>query len=541
MAHQINTMYAATFYISSSQTLYMTNDLTGSATAVTFPAGYYTPYLANTGSADGTQQAPWCFIQKTREKVGSYFNFTLESDGKVKIAYRGVGTGMISFVSSSLLKNILGFITTSASFTSGSSVTATYQPFGAVFAINSTQTDDWQTQLSQQAYEELPNGIVYGFKDDIFKHTRKQTLRFFPKNQTFKDSLAVYPSTPIFPVSKSQWQQPTIDPVSYSPPFTFLQFLRMSTGKPVQVVHGTFQANISGTNLEYDSAYLRPGYFGIEGFQKVSIPNYDALRDAPEIELILSSSNSRQIWDAPSLSSFTPSSITNLYAWYKYDNLSLNGTTVSAALDKSGNGRHAVQATSASQPTYSATGGANNLPYWTGTDAVSGGRYLLGGVAADWTFLHDGSGHTVFIISKTASTQQNYIFGTQTGTGASLGSSIVRINNTTANWTIGNAAISIISQNFAWTQTSWGKLAFSGSTGGNPDYSVRVNGVDVVSVNESAVPAATTSTQKLGIGSGGGGAYSSAVSFHEVIIYNRELTSSEVSQVESYLSSSYGV
>jgi hypothetical protein len=244
----------------------------------------------------------------------------------------------------------------------------------------------------------------------------------------------------------------------------------------------------------------------------------------------------------PPTGSFSPADITNLYAWYKYDNLLLSGSTnVSAALDKSGNSRHAVMPTAGQQPTYSATGGANNLPYWTGTDAVSGGRYLLAGVAADWTFLHNGSGHTVFIISKTASTQQNYIFGTQTGTGASLGGSVVRINNTTANWTIGNAAISIISQNFAWTQTSWGKLAFSGSTGGNPDYSVRVNGVDVVSVNESAVPAATTSTQKLGIGSGGGGAYSSAVSFHEVIIYNRELTSSEVSQVESYLSSSYGV
>lgn len=243
----------------------------------------------------------------------------------------------------------------------------------------------------------------------------------------------------------------------------------------------------------------------------------------------------------PPTASFGPNSVSNLYAWFKYDNLLLNNTTVSAALDKSGNGRHAVQATSASQPIYSATGGSNNKAYWTGTDAFSSGRFLLAGQASDWTFLHDGTGHTVFIVSKTASAQQNYIFGTQTGTGASRGISIVRINNNTGNLTIGNTAAPIVSQNFSWTQTSWGKLAFSGSTGINPDYSIRVNGTDVGSVNETGTPTALPSTQILGIGSGGGGAYSSAVSLHEVIIYNRELTITEVTQIESYLNTEYGI
>lgn len=243
----------------------------------------------------------------------------------------------------------------------------------------------------------------------------------------------------------------------------------------------------------------------------------------------------------PPTASFAPSDITNLYAWFKYDDLLLNGTTVSAALDKSGNGRHAVQATSASQPIYSSTGGSNNLPYWTNSDAVSNGRYLLAGATSDWTFLHNGTGFTVFIVMKTSSTQQNYFFGTQTGAAVSLGFSMLRINNTTAQISIGNAAIQCVTANYAQTMTSWNKVAVSGSTGGNPDYSIRVSGSYVTSTSEFNPISSATSTQKLGIGAGGGGAYSLSSSFHEVIIYNRELTESEVLQVESYLGTLYGV
>lgn len=242
---------------------------------------------------------------------------------------------------------------------------------------------------------------------------------------------------------------------------------------------------------------------------------------------------------------FNPKSIPNLYAWYKFDSLLLSGTsptfTVSAAYDKSGNGRHAVQATAGSQPIYSASNGQNNLPYWINTDAVSGGRYLLAGATTDWTFLHDGTGFTVFIVMKAHSTQQNYFFGTQTGTGASLGLTFVRINNTTAQISMGNIALHIVATNFSQPMTSWTKLAVSGSTGGDPDYSVRITGSYTATANELASPSSNTSTQKLGIGSGGGGAYSLSSSFHEVIIYNRELNITEVKNVEQYLKMQYGL
>ena len=235
----------------------------------------------------------------------------------------------------------------------------------------------------------------------------------------------------------------------------------------------------------------------------------------------------------------TPKVIPGLYLWLRSDDLIQSSGTVSAALDRSGNGRHAVQPTSASQPFYSATGGANNYPYWTGTDAVSGGRYLLAGETTDWTFLHDGSGFTIFLVFKTASTQQNYFFGTQTGAGLSKGLSVVRLNNTSARFAIGTGFSQNISVDYSQTLTSWSKLTIFGETGSDPDYYIRVNKTDVANTNEFNPLTSTPSIQKLGIGAGGGGAYSISCDLHEVIVYNKVLTTGEVANVENYLTNRY--
>ena len=61
----------------------------------------------------------------------------------------------------------------------------------------------------------------------------------------------------------------------------------------------------------------------------------------------------------PRATGFNPKSISGLAAWYDASvasSITLNGSTVSQWADLSGNDRHQVQATAASQPTYNATG-----------------------------------------------------------------------------------------------------------------------------------------------------------------------------------------
>lgn len=54
---------------------------------------------------------------------------------------------------------------------------------------------------------------------------------------------------------------------------------------------------------------------------------------------------------------FSPLDIPNLAAWYRADmGITLNGATVSAWADQSGNARHMTQATAGKQPTYTAVG-----------------------------------------------------------------------------------------------------------------------------------------------------------------------------------------
>jgi hypothetical protein len=355
MASQISSMFAGVFQISSNQTLYVKNDATSSLTAVTVPAGYYAPYLVNSASADGTESNPWCSLQKIREICSNYFIFSLESNGHVKITYNGLASGEISFVSSSIVKNMLGFNTASITFTSGSSNTATYQPYGAVFTINRANDQGWNRTLSQGAYQELPNGNVYGWSDGYVKSTKKQDLRFLPTDQSYKDTTGS-PATPCFPVTKSEWMQPALLENGYTPPFTFSHFLYMTPGKPVRAVHSTFQSNVSGSDTSFEVVYIRPDTINLKESFVPSIKDFRSYTDFKNLQEILSSSGTRQTYTVPTIAS-APNSIdsSNIFAWYRADTLEQSSNAISKWTDVSGRGRHITQSTAAAKPTYSSS------------------------------------------------------------------------------------------------------------------------------------------------------------------------------------------
>lgn len=78
---------------------------------------------------------------------------------------------------------------------------------------------------------------------------------------------------------------------------------------------------------------------------------------------------------------FSPLDITGLTAWWRADlGITLNGGTVSAWADQSGNGNHLIQGTGSAQPTYNASGGANNQAFlaFDGGDILARAAAVIG-------------------------------------------------------------------------------------------------------------------------------------------------------------------
>ena len=90
-----------------------------------------------------------------------------------------------------------------------------------------------------------------------------------------------------------------------------------------------------------------------------------------------------------------PGKPANPKAWFSADSIALrDGDAVSTWPDTSANGHYAT-ATEGNRPTYRIIDGVP-LVHFDGVD-----DYMIAGVAADWTFLHDGSEWTVFVVLRT--------------------------------------------------------------------------------------------------------------------------------------------
>lgn len=538
MTEQANIVISIPAYISNDAAddyITITDPISG-IKAIVLATGYY-EFQLNDATGDGTEATPFHLLKELADGSTTNWHYRITSDGKLAIGYSGTGSATFVF-DNSHIQNLCGSSSSTLTFTGAGEQTMTYPVYGLLVSRNREGDGSWRLDPGFNIHQITADNNVYGWSDDYNKFKRKFGLRFLPKDQSFKTSTQV--GTPVYPVSSSTWNS-SFNPLSYTAPFTAVNFLQNAKSRKLKMHLGSLPYN--GTD-EYFVVYQTP-----ESIQRTNRfapslrANYERLLTLEDFEVLLSTGDTGEALYATGSIVVTniPLTISDIYAWYKYDDLTQANGTVSQVTDKTGNGRHAVMATSGSQPLYTASGGANNKAYWTGTDATSGGRYLLAGVASDWTFLHNGAGFTIFIVSKNASAAQNYIIGTQTGTGASLGISIARLNSSQELFGLGTVALNIVSMTYSRTQNAWSKLALYGASGTDPDYYARVNGAAATSSIESSGPAAITSFEKLGIGSGGGGAYSSAVSFHEIIIYNRELTSTEIATIETYLNTIYGL
>lgn len=226
------------------------------------------------------------------------------------------------------------------------------------------------------------------------------------------------------------------------------------------------------------------------------------------------------------LSSFDPTHITGLIAWYRSDKgITLNGSTVSAWADQSGNGHHALQGSSAKQPGYLATGGPTGVPaidFSVATGAVlSTGAFTIA-EPIEWCVACRCSNvnATNFLVNQSNSLTVHGITSTTSG-----GSCIIAVSDnsqtTSPNQTLSSGTDFIVNGNFNGSNIS-GLYIDNGTLHGGDGSS---NGA-IINIGNQTRTTSTVSWNSL---------------IEEVTLFNHVLSAADRKSLTEYMGSRYGI
>lgn len=223
--------------------------------------------------------------------------------------------------------------------------------------------------------------------------------------------------------------------------------------------------------------------------------------------------------------------ISGLAGWWRSDKLiTLNSTTVSSWGDLSGFGGTVSQATGANQPTYSTSGGVNNLPKLT----FSGSTQILENTTQN--VMPAGTSRTVFVVGQPS---------TSAGGGCPIGFKITApacillyqvIASNIYVFTDGSAQSFTFSSG-STISTAPQILEYTWVLSAQPTFSINTVGKTITTAN---VANSDTGTTGFSIGKRADTAGSVFVGdLYEIIVYNRLLTAAETTSVQNYLRARY--
>lgn len=219
---------------------------------------------------------------------------------------------------------------------------------------------------------------------------------------------------------------------------------------------------------------------------------------------------------------FTPKSISGLAAWFDADDattITLNGSTVSEWRDKSGNGRHATQATASNQPGYS-TNALNGRPVLTTT--TSSGQGMAVGA---WTY--SASNTSLFVFRASNLNQAIHQRGSVNAEGSALAQS-------PGSGFIFRSRKAGVDSDLAYTQNTW---AIGGSLLTAATTAAYLNGT---TATPTSVSSAYSGNVALRLFSLSATLYSGA-SIAEWVWYDSALSASQIAAVAAYLSKKWNI
>ena len=223
-----------------------------------------------------------------------------------------------------------------------------------------------------------------------------------------------------------------------------------------------------------------------------------------------------------------PTSLANLAAWYRGDlGITLNGGTVSAWADQSGNGRHATNGTAAQQPTYGTAAGMRGHAAlsFDGGDILTTSAFdmpracscfvVCGSLTTRGMLVEHGNGDGFYLYA--AGNAAAAVFGA-TGLGYHRA-----FQNPPTTWTPANSHSAMIYDE------------------ANPPVIRSSDGLITPTSTDGVAQASQTRNKALNIGARSGLSLQHNGQIMEIILYSRALTAGEIAAVELYLSNRYGV
>lgn len=524
MTEQANIVLTIPAYISndaSDDSITVTDPISG-AKAIVLATGYY-EFVLNDGTGDGSLDTPFHLLKKLSDGTTTNWTYELGFDGRLIIGYLGTGTATFVFANSHI-KNLLGSTSSTLTFTGAGEQTMTYPVYGLLISRNREGDGSWRLDPGFNVHQITADNNVYGWSDDYNKFKRKFGLRFLPKDQSFKTSTQV--GTPVYPVSASTWQS-GFNPLSYTAPFTAVNFLHNAKSRKLKMHLGSLPYN--GTD-EYFLVYQTPESI-LRGnrFAPSLRANYERLLTLEDFEVLLSTSDSGEAsysaGTIPVTSSFVPTDISGLQAWWLADDVTLSGGKITQFNDRSGNARHATNANTTYQVTQSidaaynsknvaVMNGSANQAYAPSTFTISQPFTIIaigdvnGTLGVDYeTFIDSANAGTRAIMRSDPSFNMIVYAGTANIT--------LRTYDVKANASI------------AWCEYN------GASTKGN------VNSTTETSLSS---PGTNSLTQpQLFAGNSAGYPMKNGAKFAALLIYNRVLTTGEKTSLFGYLSTYYGI
>jgi len=247
---------------------------------------------------------------------------------------------------------------------------------------------------------------------------------------------------------------------------------------------------------------------------------------------------------------FNPTSIAGCQLWLDASDtatISLSGSAVTQWNDKSGNSRNFAQSTSGNRP-LSGTRSQNSLNIidFDGTDD----RLVSSSAASTWTFLHNGTEYTVFFAAVKDGDNYTDLLGNNGGASANIGVDFAeansnRLNHFVARGVSGTAVLDnitgsgVVSGFHYWSA----QAKPSDATASNRSAIRYKNGSAVT--NNSQTGAVNTSAPSFDLTVGDDKGNTTSLPFNgglgEIIIYNSYLSAGDMTTVNSYLATKWGV